>query len=119
MEVVPLASKQDLRSGLDVTDVTRLMKEVEEFHGVSVKLVMSLDGAFVPYRLEVICVATKKRPRSMVLTSSVSRKRFFPTSEALTLEGLLFRLINEVDSDCGSMWAQEELWKSGSSPDTR
>ena len=105
-----MASRQGMQSGLDVTDVTRLMKEVEAFHNVSLNLVMSLDGAFVPSRLQVTCVATRQRPRSMVLNASVSRRRFYPTYEAMTLEGLLFRLIHEIDSDCGAMWAQEVLF---------
>ena len=105
-----MASNQSLQSGLDVTDVTRLMKQVEEFHNVSLSLVMSLDGAFVPSRLQVTCVATRKLPRPMVLNASVSRRRFYPTYEALTFEGLLFRLINEIDGDCGAMWAQEYLF---------
>jgi len=104
-----MASKRDLSSGLDVMDVTRLMKQVEDLHKVQLNLVMSLDGAFQPYRLQVVCVATQTNPSSTGRRRSVSRKRFFPTYEALTLEGLLFRLVHETDHDCTAMWDQETL----------
>jgi len=108
-DVLPLASKRAWLSGLDVTDVTTLMHQVEDYHKVKLSLVLSLDGGFAPYRMEVICVATRTGVTSTGRKPSVSRKRFFPTYEAMTLEGLLFRLVNEIDTDCGAMWSQETL----------
>jgi hypothetical protein len=105
-----LGSKDGYRSGLDWMAVMDLTHAIEQLHGVSVNLVMSLDGVYKPYRLQVVAVAEKEQGVATGLRRSVSRKRFFPTVEAETLEGLVFRLLHELDRDCGAMWLQTELY---------
>lgn len=101
-----MASKQGLQSGLDWTDVISLMQAIEHLHSVRLSLVMSLDGAYAPYRVQVVCVAERNAPTGMGVKRSVSRKRFFPCNDAKTLEGLCFRLLHEIDNDCGTFWQQ-------------
>lgn len=104
-----MASSKDLRSGLDWTDVTALIMAVEALHGVHVNLTMSVDGGYAPYRVQVVAVAMKGSVDATGLRRSVSRKRFFPSNDALTMEGLVFRLIHELDNDCTTMWTQERF----------
>ena len=105
-----MGSKQDLRSGLDVTDVTTLVCRLQELHQVTVSLVMSLDGAYIPFRMQVVAIATRRAGVSGGLKRSVSRKRFYPSNDAGSFEALLFRLLYELDRDCAEMWDQSEFF---------
>jgi hypothetical protein len=105
--VFPLASKRDFSNGVDWMEVTVLINAIEALHGVDVSLAMSLDGAFKPYRMQVVAIAVKLAPNSMEVSRSVSRKRFYPSVDAKSMAGLCYRLLHELDRDCGEMWKQE------------
>ena len=102
-----MASKQGYSNGVDWMEVTVLINAIEALHGVAVSLAMSLDGAFKPYRTQVVAIATKLSPNSTVASRSVSRKRFYPSVDAKSMAGLCYRLLHELDRDCGEMWKQE------------
>lgn len=102
-----MASKQGYSNGVDWMEVTVLINAIEALHGVGVSLAMSLDGAFKPYRMQVVAIAVKNSPTGMVVTRSVSRKRFYPSNDAKSMAGLCYRLLHELDADCGEMWKQE------------
>jgi hypothetical protein len=104
-----LASKRNYSTGIDWMEVTVLINALESLHDVTVSLTMSLDGAFVPYRMQVVALATKKGATSGGLPRSVSRKRFFPSVDAASMDGLCYRLLHELDHDCGEMWVQESF----------
>jgi hypothetical protein len=92
-------------------DVVQLCRSIEHYHGVTVTLVMSPDGLSGFSHLKVTAVATRKMPTSLEARRSVSRSRVFPSNDAVTLEGLMFRLVNELDNDCSAMWEQSLLVK--------
>jgi len=104
-----LASKRALPSGLDWTDVMDLVRAIEQLHNVDVSFQMSLDGAFTPGRLQLVAVASQRVIDTTGRKRSVSRKRFWPSYDAKALEGLAFRLLHELDADCGAMWVQKTL----------
>lgn len=87
------------------------MAALQEFHAVSVSLVISPAGVPESGALEVIALATRKQDTSGVLPQSVSRKRFYPSRDSKSCAGLVYRLLLELDLDCGKMWAQAELFK--------
>lgn len=109
MEVIPLASKRDWVSGIDALEVTALMYAIESLHGVRVNLLVSLDGGFKPYRMQLTAIAERTTASPTGLKRSVSRKRFYPSVDAASLEGLMYRLLHELDHDCGEMWRQEVI----------
>jgi len=104
-----LASNKDLPSGLGWTDVMDLIRAVESIHNVDVSLTISLDGAYTPGRLQVVAVASQRVIDTTGRKRSVSRKRFWPSYDAKAVEGLAFRLLHELDADCGAMWVQATL----------
>jgi len=104
-----LASKRDFSNGIDWMEVTVLMNAIEALHAVDVSLVMSLDGAFKPYRMQVIATAVRQVVDPTGRKPSVSRKRFYPSVDAKSMSGLCYRLLHELDNDCGTMWVQESF----------
>jgi hypothetical protein len=106
-----LAVKRNYSNGIDWMEVTVLMNALESLHDVDVNLLMSLDGAFVPYRMQVIATAQRKTVDATGRKRSVSRKRFFPSVDAASMAGLCYRLLHELDMDCSTMWLQAELPK--------
>lgn len=104
-----MASSMSYSSGLDWMEVTELINAIEALHAVDVSLVMSLDGAFKPYRMQVVALAERKEPDATGRRRSVSRRRFFPTNDAKSMVGLCYRLLHELDGDCGTMWSQESF----------
>lgn len=96
-------------SGPDVMDVSTAMAAIQSLHGVSLNLVMSPDGEYGEGGVWVTCVATQIHRLDMVANSSVSRKRHYPDGESETFEGLLLRLVYEIDLDCSTFWEQGSL----------
>jgi hypothetical protein len=96
-------------NGPDSSDVATAMRAIEGMHGVYLSLVVSPVGEYGEGGLEVVCVATRTQGLNGVAASSVSRKRRFPCGDATTFEGLLLRLVYEIDLDCGKFWEQARL----------
>lgn len=109
MEVLPLASSRGTSNGPDVTDIAVMFHAIQELHGVVLNLSMSPAGELPDTRLALVAVATKDRRIDGVAVHSVSRKRFFPCGDSSTFEGCIFRLLHEIDRDCGTMWIQERF----------
>lgn len=107
-----MASSRGTQNGPDATDVTVLIHAIQELHGVRVSLTMSPAGELPDVRIQVVALATQERRGSAAAVQSVSRKRYYPSNDAVTLEGLLFRLLHELDMDCTSMWIQTAFDKS-------
>jgi len=106
---VSLASSRGTSNGPDVTDVVVMMKALEEVHGVQLSLLLSPAGELPDCRMCVVGVAMRNSLRRGGQPNSVSRKRFFPSGDAKTLEGLIYRLLHELDLDCSKMWEQITL----------
>lgn len=102
-----MALSRGTANGPDATDVMVLLFAIQELHGVRVSLAMSPAGELPDTRVQVVAMATKDRRNGTAVVHSVSRKRYYPSSDARTLEGLLFRLLHELDMDCSTMWVQE------------
>jgi hypothetical protein len=77
---------------------------MQDYHSVDVTLVITRDGLSGFSGLRVTGVATRRMPAGVEARRSVSRWRRYPSNDAATLEGLLFRLVHELDNDCAEMW---------------
>lgn len=85
------------------------MDSIGRFHRVDLTLVMSPDGARDVGSLRLTMRATKQGVGLGGQHNSVSRSVWFPNWDSLTLEGAVFKLVYDLDRDCGAMWSQEEL----------
>lgn len=108
-EVLPLGSKRDLSSGIDVVDVAIAIAAIENMHGVKLNLELSRAGVLGEAGLTVVAIAHRVFPSSGVQLHSVSRRVRYPNDQSRTLEGCLLKLVYEIDRDCGSFWTQEPL----------
>lgn len=96
-------------NGPDILDVSTAMEAIGRMHGVSLSLVLQQDGKYGSGGVSVTCIAQSENASSGGVRSSVSRKRRFPSDDAQTLEGLLMRLLYEIDYDCTAFWQQERI----------
>lgn len=93
-------------TGPGAIDVSILMSEIAGLHEVEVSLVIQPAGEYGSGGLQVVALATKKGMPVGEVGRSVSRKRYFPTHDATTFEGLLYKLLVELDWDCSQFWKQ-------------
>lgn len=95
-------------SGPDWTDISLLMNSLERFHGVTVNLLMSHDGGRDAASIRIVARARKDEEESGGARRSVSRACWWPNADGLGLVGTAFRLLYELDVDCGAFWTQSE-----------
>jgi len=108
---VSLASSRGTQNGPDVTDVSALILAIQELHQAHVVVVMCPDGKFGSGGLILEAAASRASTTSGGAGRSVSRSVPFPNRNSKTLEGALFKLLHELDSDCTQM-----LWEQGKLP---
>lgn len=92
-------------------DVTQAMIAVEEFHKVNLTLEMRLPRPGRKGLLEVKLTAQRWEGGFLGAKPSVSRSVHLTGGDPLTVAATTFRLVYDVDKDCGAMWSQEELFK--------
>jgi hypothetical protein len=84
---------------------------MEEFHSVGMEI------SIVPLHLGKVgglnarAVAVKKGAFSVGALPSVSRSVRIGCTDPQKVVALLYRLMYDLDRDCGQMWAQAELFK--------
>lgn len=104
-----MAASRATSNGPDWTDISLAMDSIGRFHKVELTLVMSPDGARDAGSLRLTMRATKPAGQAGDRHNSVSRSVWYPNWDSLTLEGAVFKLVYDLDRDCGSMWSQEVL----------
>jgi len=87
------------------------MDAIATFHSAELTIVLSRAGARGDGDLKVTCIAERRGDAKQGARSRVSRSAWFPHRAVKTLEGALFKLLYEVDMDCGQMWAQMTLFE--------
>lgn len=104
-----MGSNRATSNGPDVTDVATLAAAIQSLHGVRVTLMMSPDGSYGEGGLLLLALAEKNDVPIGARQRSVSRRHRFPNVDSRTLEGALYKLLHELDNDCGAFWQQERL----------
>jgi hypothetical protein len=110
-----LASSRDSLNGPDWLDIQRVIAEVEMFHTVSVMVEVMIPRPGRKGLLEVRAVATRLLPPPGDRRPSVSRSVAIFSGDPRTVAATIFRLVYDLDRDCGAMWAQSELFRYRSS----
>jgi len=107
-----LASSRYSSNGPDWTDLDVVMRAVEEFHAVYVDITISTQTIGSRGGLLVMARATRRDKKALGARPSVSRSLRIGYGDPGQVVAALFRLIHELDRDCGQMWAQAELFES-------
>jgi hypothetical protein len=85
---------------------------VEGFHRVSIILETMLPRPGRKGLIEVRAVATKLLADNGGQKPSVSRSVLISGGDPSMVAATIFRLVYDLDRDCGAMWAQAELFES-------
>lgn len=107
-----LASNRVSWNGPDWTDVALAVTAVEEFHRVDVTLLFRLPRPGRKGLLELLVKAEKRLNENTGRPASVSRSVMISGGSPLTVAATTYRLVLELDHDCGTMWMQSELFPS-------
>jgi len=111
-----LASSRGTSNGPDWEDVEQTMRALEEFHSVDVEI------SIVPLHLgkagglNARAVAVRRGAFSVGAMPSVSRSVRIGCTDPAQVVARIFRLMYDLDRDCGQMWAQPELFKEAQLP---
>jgi len=105
-----LASSRGTSSGPDWTDIQAAMEAVSDFHKVEVVIHIALPVVTSGGRVRAMVVATRRGTVPMGVRPSVSRSAPLGCGDPSKDTAVIFRLIHELDRDCGQMWAQAELF---------
>lgn len=105
-----MPSNRGTSNGPDVTDIAQAMEAISSFHSVELTILLSRAGARGDGDLKVTVLAERRGDRPLMSLNKVSRSAWYPHRDVKTLEGALFKLLYELDRDCGQMWAQSELF---------
>lgn len=107
-----MASSRNSSNGPDWYDVMAAVLAVEDFHRVSIILEVMLPRPGRKGLLEVRAVATKVLWEGLGPKPSVSRSVLISGGDPAMVAATTFRLVYDVDRDCGAMWSQAELFES-------
>lgn len=97
-------------NGPDMQDCNLMMVAIGELHGVNVSLTVRPAGGSDMAAVEIVAVAVQRNAREAVRLNSVSRKHHWPNVDSKTFEGAVYKLLHELDRDCGTFWEQVEVW---------
>jgi hypothetical protein len=87
------------------------MEAMSEFHSAEVTLSISLSRLGNTTGLRVTAVAMRKGPQVVGARPSVSRSCRIGSGDREMGVAAMFRLMYDLDRDCGQMWSQAELFK--------
>jgi hypothetical protein len=107
-----LASSRVSSNGPDWTDVAAAILAVEDFHRVSIVMEVMLPRPGRKGLLEVKAKATKLLGQNGEARPSVSRSVLISGGDPTMVAATTFRLVYDLDRDCGAMWAQMDLFES-------
>jgi len=109
---VPLASSRLSSNGPDWTDVAAAILAVEDFHRVSLIVEVMLPRPGRKGILEIKAEAKRLVNAFMGAKPSVSRSVLISGGDPSMVVATIFRLVYDIDRDCGAMWAQDTLFES-------
>jgi len=109
---VLLASNRSSSNGPDWKDLDAVIRAVEEFHGVYVDITICVRTYGSIGGLIVMAQATRKYKKDVGAVASVSRSLRIGYGDPSEGVAAMFRLIHELDHECGQTWAQAELFES-------
>jgi len=92
--------------GPDMQDCCVMMVAMGELHGVGVSLTVRPAGGSDMAAVEIVAVAAQRVAPRAAQQRSVSRKHVWPNRDSRTFEGAVYRLLHELDRDCGTFWEQ-------------
>ena len=104
-----MGSSHATSSGPDWEDILHAMETIGTFHGAQLRICLQPAGGIASGHLEIVVIATTLSALRGDQLRSVSRKHLFPNSQSSSLLGAIFKLLYEVDRDCGSMWKQRVM----------
>jgi len=87
------------------------MDAIATFHSVELMILLTRAGARSDGDLKMTCIAERRGGAGTARSAKVSRSAWFPHREVKTLEAALYRILYEIDLDCGQMWAQASLFE--------
>jgi hypothetical protein len=91
--------------------VAETLLALETFHNSQITVTIALPPPAKGGMLVVTAKAARRVNGNVAAVASVSRSRpIGSTDSAMGVAGI-FRLLYELDLDCGQMWSQEELFK--------
>ncbi len=105
-----MASSRDSSNGPDWMDVATAVQAVEEFHAVRLELIWELIPGAKAASWRVTGRAARRMGSRGALPGSVSRSVPLHGGNPVTAVATIFRLVYDLDKDCGAMWAQAELF---------
>jgi hypothetical protein len=88
------------------------MEAVSDYHNVEVGVHLTLPQVQSRGRVRVTAVATRRGSVPTGVRPSVSRSALIGSTDPVKDTALIFRLIHDLDRDCGQMWAQAGLFES-------
>jgi len=109
---VPLASSRGSSNGPDWTDLDAAIRAVEEFHEAYIYIIIGTNTLGSRGGLLATAEAFRTTRKAVGARPSVSRSLMIGYGDPEKAVAALFRLIHELDRDCGQMWAQAELFES-------
>ena len=108
---VKLVSSRVTSNGPDWEDLEATMRALEEFHSVGVEISITVLHQGTKGGLLARAVAVKKGSLSVGALPSVSRSLRIGCTEPRMVAARIFRLMYDLDRDCGQMWAQADLFR--------
>jgi hypothetical protein len=88
------------------------VQAVEEFHKVNIQLELMLPRPGRKGLMELRAVASKRLWSFGDRPPLVSRSVTISGGDPSMVVATTFRLVYDIDRDCGAMWAQAELFES-------
>lgn len=85
---------------------------IEEFHRANITLEIRLPRPGRKGLMELTARATRRLPLFGAASPSVSRSVTIYGGDPVMAAATGFRLVYDLDKDCGAMWAQAELFGS-------
>lgn len=105
-----MASSRGSSNSPDWRDIAETIRALEEFHKSVITLTIGLPAPDRGGMLVVTAKAARRVNSSAAAVPSVCRSRPIGSVDSVMGVAGMFRLLYELDLDCGQMWSQEELF---------
>jgi len=104
-----LASSRDTSNGPDWKDIALALEAVGLYHNVVVDIRFTAPKSGLAGSLQVTATASRKGCLPPGVRPSVCRSFLIGSNGVMKDTARIFRLVHELDRDCGQMWEQEVL----------
>lgn len=105
-----MASSRVSSNSPDWKDIAATIQGLEEFHKSVITLTIALPTNAQGGMLVVTAKAARRVNSNAAAVPSVSRSRPIGSVDSTMGVAGMFRLLYELDLDCGQMWSQEEMF---------